>query len=205
MKILLTGATGYIGRRLLPALLENGHQVVCCVRAGNRFLSEFNHPDLTAIEVDFLKPGDISKLPADIDAAYFLMHSMNASTTNFENLEKCIAINFVQYINNTRAKQIIYLSGLVPSSGEISNHLRSRWEVEKILQLSKVPATILRAGIVVGSGSASFEIIRDLSEKLPVMIAPGWLNNRLPANRDQECYPIPDRHARQRNLLREHL
>lgn len=187
MKILLTGATGYIGRRLLPALLENGHQVICCVRAGNRFLAEFQHPNLSAIEVDFLKTDDVGNLPVDIDAAFFLMHSMNVSTKNFENLEKCIAINFVQYINRTRAVQIIYLSGLVPSTGEMSSHLRSRWEVEKILGLSSKPATILRAGIVVGSGSASFEIIRDLSEKLPVMIAPGWLNNR--------CQPIAIRNV----------
>ncbi len=187
MKILLTGATGYIGRRLLPALLENGHKVICCVRAGNRFLEEFNHPNLSTVEVDFLKTNDTSKLPLDIDAAYFLMHSMNVSTRNFENLEKCIAINFVQYINSSKAKQIIYLSGLVPSSGQLSSHLRSRWEVEKILTLSTVPSTILRAGIVVGSGSASFEIIRDLSEKLPIMIAPGWLNNR--------CQPIAIRNV----------
>jgi uncharacterized protein YbjT (DUF2867 family) len=187
MKILLTGATGYIGRRLLPALLENGHQVICCVRAGNRFLEEFSHANLRTVEVDFLKPEDVSNLPTDIDAAYFLVHAMNASTRNFENLEKCIAINFVQYINNSSAKQVIYLSGLVPSKGELSSHLRSRWEVEKILSLSRVPATILRAGIVVGSGSASFEIIRDLAEKLPVMIAPGWLNNR--------CQPIAIRNV----------
>jgi len=187
MKILLTGATGYVGRRLLPALLENGHEVICCVRAGHRFLSEVEHPNLIAVEVDFLKTDDLLKLPVDIDAAYFLMHSMNVSTKNFENLEKCIAINFVQYINNTSAKQIIYLSGLVPSSGELSSHLKSRWEVEKILGLSKIPTTVLRAGIVVGSGSASFEIIRDLAEKLPVMIAPNWLNNK--------CQPIAIRNV----------
>ena len=71
MKILLTGATGYVGRRLLPALLENGHEVICCVRAGNRFLTDFTHPNLSTVEVDFLKPDDIRLLPADIDAAYF--------------------------------------------------------------------------------------------------------------------------------------
>lgn len=187
MRILLTGATGYIGRRLLPALLENGHQVICCVRAGNRFLDEFRHPNLSGIEVDFLKKDDISKLPPDIDAAYFLMHAMNISTKNFENLERNIAVNFVEYLNKTGAKQIIYLSGLVPSSGELSSHLRSRWEVEKILANSRIPATVLRAGIVVGSGSASFEIIRDLAEKLPLMIGPDWLNNR--------CQPIAIRNV----------
>jgi uncharacterized protein YbjT (DUF2867 family) len=187
MKILITGATGYIGRRLLPALLEKNHEVVCCVRAGNRFLEEFKHPNLEVIEVDFLKPHDTYALPLDIDAAYFLMHSMNTSTRNFENLEKCIAINFVQYINRTKAQQIIYLSGLVPLSGKLSSHLRSRWEVEKLLALSKVTTTILRAGIVVGSGSASFEIIRDLAEKLPLMVTPGWLNNR--------CQPVAIRNV----------
>lgn len=187
MKILLTGATGYIGRRLLPALLENGHHVICCVRAGNRFLAEFQHPNLSAIEVDFLKSDDTIKLPIEIDAAFFLMHSMNVSTKNFENLEKCIAINFVRYINTTNAKQIIYLSGLVPAEAELSSHLRSRWEVEKILVQSNIPTTVLRAGIVVGSGSASFEIIRDLSEKLPVMIGPSWLNSR--------CQPIAIRNV----------
>ncbi|MFO7616574.1 MAG: SDR family oxidoreductase [Bacteroidales bacterium] len=187
MRILLTGATGYVGRRLIPALLESGHEVICCVRAGNRFLVENTHPNLSAIEVDFLKPEQIKRLPSNIDIAFFLMHSMNASQKNFENLEKCIAINFVQYINDSSAKQVIYLSGLVPADDDLSPHLRSRWEVEKILKLGKPPVTILRAGIVVGSGSASFEIIRDLAEKLPFMIAPAWLNNR--------CQPIAIRNV----------
>ena len=187
MKILLTGATGYVGRRLLPALLENGHEVICCVRAGNRFLTDFTHPNLSTVEVDFLKPDDIRLLPADIDAAYFLMHSMNVSTKNFENLEKNIAVNFVDYLKGTKARQVIYLSGLVPPTDKMSMHLRSRWEVEKILTQSGTPATVLRAGIVVGSGSASFEIIRDLAEKLPLIIGPSWLNNR--------CQPIAIRNV----------
>jgi uncharacterized protein YbjT (DUF2867 family) len=187
MKILLTGATGYIGRRLLPALLENGHKVVCCVRAGNRFLSDFSHPNLSSVEVDFMKEEDILRLPRDIDVAYYLMHSMNVSPKHFETLEKRIALNFVGYLENTCAAQLIYLSGLVPASAEMSSHLRSRWEVEKILSGGKVPATVLRAGIVVGSGSASFEIIRDLIEKLPLIIGPDWLNNR--------CQPIAVRNV----------
>ena len=187
MKILLTGATGYIGRRLIPALLEAGHDLVCCVRAGNRFLAGNTHPNLSVVEVDFLKPDEIKSLPTNIDIAFFLMHSMSTLQKNFENLEKCIAINFVHYLNDSTARQVIYLSGLVPASGDLSPHLRSRWEVEKILKLGKVPLTILRAGIVVGSGSASFEIIRDLAEKLPLMIAPAWLNNR--------CQPISIRNV----------
>ncbi|HBB92745.1 MAG: epimerase [Bacteroidetes bacterium GWF2_49_14] len=177
MRILLTGATGYIGRRLLPALLEQGHEVTCCVRAGNRFLEDYRHPRLATIGVDFLKAAQLEGLPKDIDAAYFLMHSMSSSTRNFEDLEKCIALNFIGYLEQTSARNVIYLSGLVPATGEMSPHLRSRWEVEKIIRQSIIPSTILRAGIVVGSGSASFEIIRDLAEKLPVMVAPAWLNN----------------------------
>lgn len=157
------------------------------MRAGNRFLEEYQHPNLLTVEVDFLITNDLQKLPLDIDVAYFLMHSMNASMRNFDNLEKCIAINFVHYINLTSARQIIYLTGLVPPEEELSTHLKSRWEVEKILSLSKIPYTILRAGIVVGSGSASFEIIRDLAEKLPLMVAPSWLNNR--------CQPIAIRNV----------
>jgi len=187
MRILITGSTGYIGKRLIPALLEQGHELICCVRAGNRFLEDYNHPRLTTVGVDFLKASQLDRLPLDIDAAYFLMHSMSSSTRNFEELEKCIALNFIGYLERTSARQVVYLSGLVPSSGELSAHLHSRWEVEKILVQGKVPATVLRAGIVVGSGSASFEIIRDLAEKLPFMIAPGWLNNR--------CQPIAIRNV----------
>jgi uncharacterized protein YbjT (DUF2867 family) len=187
MRILITGSTGYIGKRLIPALLEQGHELICCVRAGNRFLEDYNHPRLTTVGVDFLKASQLDRLPLDIDAAYFLMHSMSSSTRNFEELEKCIALNFTGYLERSSARQVIYLSGLVPASGEMSAHLHSRWEVERILSQGKVPATVLRAGIVVGSGSASFEIIRDLAEKLPFMVAPGWLNNK--------CQPIAIRNV----------
>jgi uncharacterized protein YbjT (DUF2867 family) len=176
MKILLTGATGYIALRLLPVLLDAGHKVVCCVRDTNRFDTSM-YPDaaLEAVEANFLKPESLTNIPNDIDAAYYLIHSMSATTSKFEELEAEAASHFIGRIAQTGAQQIIYLSGIV-NEENLSRHLQSRKQVENILRSGTVPLTVLRAGIIVGSGSASFEIIRDLVEKLPVMIAPRWLN-----------------------------
>lgn len=182
MKILLTGATGYIGKRLLPALLEQGHEVICCVRNLNRIGGLEKYKDEVSFwEIDFLKEYDESKAPKDFDVAYYLIHSMASSTSGFSTMEKNAAKNFTKYINSTKASQIIYLTGIV-NEENLSKHLQSRKTVEKILSKSQVPLTVLRAGIVVGSGSASFEIIRDLVEKLPIMLAPTWLKT--------QCQPI---------------
>ena len=182
MKILLTGATGYIGKRLLPILVAQGHDIICCVREKNRFYcpEEFQK-NVTVIEVDFLEIETLSKIPTDIDAAYYLIHSMSGSDNNYDELEKISAENFVFSINKTSAKQVIYLSGIV-NDKSLSKHLASRKKVEDVLNGGKFAMTTLRAGIIVGSGSASFEIIRDLINKLPVMITPRWLNTR--------CQPI---------------
>jgi len=186
MKILLTGANGYIGQRLLPALLESGHEVVCCVRDINRIdLRKYASAGVTVIETDLLKPESLMKIPNDIDAAYYLVHSMGTDGA-FDELEQQAAKNFSQRINQTAARQLIYLSGIV-NDAELSKHLSSRKNVEDILSRGTVPTTVLRAGIIVGSGSASFEIIRDLAEKLPVMIAPKWLYTR--------CQPIAIRNV----------
>jgi len=176
MKILLTGATGYIGKRLLPALLDQGHEVICCVRNKNRLsgLERFRD-NVTFWEVDFLKEIDIDNAPTDFDIAYYLIHSLTVSTSGFTRLEKKAAKNFRNFINQTSACQIIYLTGIV-NDENLSPHLKSRKNVGKILSTSTVPLTTLKAAIIVGSGSASFEIIRDLVEKLPVMITPKWLN-----------------------------
>ena len=187
MKILLTGATGYIGQRLLPVLLEKGHEVFCCVRDKNRF----NFHDLILsrvkiIEVDFLKKETLSNIPCGIDAAYYLIHSMSSTTGDFSSLETTSAKNFAEGIKHSGAKQIIYLSGII-NEKKLSKHLLSRKNVEQILASGSVPLTTLRAGIIVGSGSASFEIIRDLVEKLPVMIAPRWANT--------VCQPIAVRNV----------
>ncbi|MGZ5248531.1 MAG: NAD(P)H-binding protein, partial [Flavitalea sp.] len=111
MKILLTGATGYIAQRLLPALLEQGHEIVCSLRDKNRFnLSAFASAKLSVIEVDFLNKETLKNIPEDIDAAYYLVHSMSVTTGDFSSLESEAASNFAERIEQTNAKQIIYLS-----------------------------------------------------------------------------------------------
>lgn len=178
MKILLTGSTGYIAQRLLPVLLRKGHQVVCCVRDKQRFdASKYDSENIEVIEVDFLKEETLQNIPLNIDAAYYLIHSMSAPTGDFHELEAKAAQLFKSRIQQTTIKQLIYLSGIV-NEQKLSRHLQSRKNVEEILASGNFQLTTLRAGIVVGSGSASFEIIRDLVEKLPLMIAPRWLNTK---------------------------
>jgi len=181
MKILLTGATGYIGKRLLPGLVQEGHTVVCCVRDRRRFNPpESLLPFIEVIELDLLDAESLEVIPKDIDAGYYLVHSMSSSK-DYNSLEKQSATNFAEALKRTSAKQVIYLSGII-NADELSEHLQSRKDVEQILDSSTYSLTTLRAGIIIGSGSASFEIIRDLVEKLPFMIAPKWLNTR--------CQPI---------------
>lgn len=177
MKILLTGATGYIGKRLLPVLVDGGHDVVCCVRDINRF----NPPDsvkatIEVIEIDLLDKHSLNKIPEDIDGAYYLVHSMSSSG-DYDNLEKISAINFREAINKTNLNHLIYLSGII-NEVKLSKHLNSRKNVEIELGKGKYNFTTLRAGIIIGEGSSSFEIIRDLVEKLPVMITPRWLRTK---------------------------
>ncbi|WP_205500374.1 SDR family oxidoreductase [Rufibacter psychrotolerans] len=179
MKILLTGATGYIGKRLLPVLLEQGHEVICCVRDKNRVPAEgaYQHPRVSLLEIDFLQQKETPEAIRNIDAAYYLIHSMSSPHQDFQKLEETSAQNFMQLVAQTAARQIIYLGGIT-NEEKLSRHLASRKKVEEILRQSAVPLTCLKAAIIVGSGSASFEIIRDLVEKLPVMIAPKWLNTK---------------------------
>ena len=181
MKILLTGSTGYIGKRLLPVLVEAGHEVVCCVRDPQRF----NPPDsikqkVSIIEVDLLDEKSLKNIPEDIDGAFYLVHSMSSSS-DYKSLEKISAINFRNALEKTKVKHVVYLSGIVNES-ELSKHLSSRKDVEIELHKGTYSFTALRAGIIIGSGSASFEIIRDLVEKLPIMITPKWLSTK--------CQPI---------------
>ncbi len=184
MKILLTGATGYIGKRLLPLLLEQGHDVICCVRDKKRFPGEgiFSHPRISIIEVDFGKERpvaeNVASQVAGIQAAYYLIHSMSDDTDDFHRLEEISALNFNKLVQQTQARQVIYLGGIT-NEAILSRHLASRKNVEDLLRNSSVPLTTIKAGIIVGSGSSSFEIIRDLVEKLPVMVAPKWLNTRI--------------------------
>lgn len=176
MKILLSGATGYIGKRLLPLLLEEGHNVICCVRNEARSKVPDDREDqVEVIKVDFLEKESLRVIPGDIDAAYYLIHSMSGGSKDFDEKEEAAAINFRDALNKTNARQVIYLSGII-NEDKLSKHLASRKRVEEILHSGKYQCTTLRAGIIIGSGSASFEIMRDLVEKLPVMVAPKWLN-----------------------------
>jgi uncharacterized protein YbjT (DUF2867 family) len=177
MRILITGTTGYIAKRLALQLLEANHQLVCCVRDMNRIPDEIEeHPKCTFIKVDFLEP-ETARIPEDIDVAYYLIHSMATSSNDFETLEEKCAYNFKTLISKTQCKQVIYLSGIV-NDDSLSKHLKSRLQVENILKTDAYALTTFRAGIIVGSGSASFEIIRDIVEKLPVMVTPKWLNTK---------------------------
>lgn len=187
MKILLTGVTGYIAQRLLPVLLENGHQVVCCVRDRSRFnIKKYPTQNILVIEADFLNKESLKNIPADIDLAYYLIHSMSTQNGDFGDMEELCATNFKNNIEKTNAKQVIYLSG-ISNARELSKHLSSRKNVESILSSNQYALTTLKAGIIVGSGSASFEIIRDLVEKLPFMITPRWLKTK--------CQPIAIRNV----------
>ncbi|WP_405399097.1 SDR family oxidoreductase [Maribacter sp. Asnod2-G09] len=175
MKILLTGANGYIGMRILPQLLEMGHEIVCAVRDETRLsVDKETRQQIEVIEIDFLEEPKENVVPQDIDAAYFLIHSMSSSTQDFDEMEAKTAENFNKYVAETQIKQVIYLSGIV-NDNNLSKHLQSRKNVEDILYQGDFNLTVLRAGIIVGSGSSSFEIIRDLCEKLPVMITPKWV------------------------------
>lgn len=178
MKILVTGSTGYIGKRLIPILINEGHDVICAVRDTFRVDKTYLEDEhISIVEADFLNPETLQNIPKDIDVAYYLIHSMSNTSKDFEKLEAKCAINFKNYFETTQVKQVIYLSGIT-NDAFLSKHLQSRKNVEELLESAHYALTIFKAGIIVGSGSSSFEIIRDLVEKLPVMVAPKWLNTK---------------------------
>lgn len=195
MHILLTGTTGYIGRRLLPVLVTQGHKVTCLVRDARRFdldsVDAAYQRHIHVREADLEDPASLEALPLDIDAAYYFVHGMASSYTQFSTLEDTMVRNFAAYLGRTQARQVIYLGGIANAQsapeGKLSRHLESRRRTEELLRASGKPLTVLRAAIIIGSGSASFEIIRDLVEKLPVMVAPKWVKSR--------CQPIAIRNV----------
>ena len=189
MKVLVTGANGYIGMRLIRSLLDAGHEITAVVRDCRRFpVSDFatDESRLQVVEADFLDASTLQNLPQAIDAAYYLIHSMG-SGGDFARKEQQCAANFSEASKANQWKRIIYLGGLAADEGPLSEHLSSRRRVEQILHDSGVPLTALRASIIVGSGSASFEIIRDLAEKLPLLITPRWVHTL--------CQPIAIRNV----------
>lgn len=178
MKILVTGATGYIGKRLIPLLLNDGHEIICPVRDKKRAQNYYkNQKNITLIEADFLNKNSLKDIPKNIDAAYYLIHSMSNSAKEFHALEEKCASNFKEFAENSTIEQVLYLSGITNDTN-LSEHLLSRKNVETTLASEIYALTTFKAGIIVGSGSSSFEIIRDIVEKLPAMIAPKWLNTK---------------------------
>lgn len=172
MRVLVTGATGYVGGRLVPRLLDRGHAVRVLARDPRRIA---DLPFGDAVEVrrgDVLDPGTLTHVLEGIEAAYYLIHSMG-SEGSFAERDRTGARNFAAAAQGV--EHVVYLGGLLPD-GARSEHLRSRAEVGAILRLSR-PTTELRAGPVIGSGSASFEMVRYLTERLPAMIAPRWIRN----------------------------
>lgn len=171
MKILLTGANGYIGARLIPALLEKGHHVVCLVRDPKLFEKQSTYASqVTLVTGDLLRNRSLEALPADIDAAYYLVNAL-PQTSGFAGLEALSAENFVQAINQTTCKQIISLS-------EIDDHLGeaglSRLHVEEILRQADAAITILKSTMIVGHGSIALELLDGLTKKSPIIIASNW-------------------------------
>ncbi len=176
-RILVTGATGYIGGRLVPLLLERGYQVRCLVRDPQRLQGR---PWQTRVEIvsgDVLKPDSLSTAMQGIDCAYYLVHSMG-SGQDFHERDLQAARNFSQAAKSAGVKRLIYLGGLAKEDATLSKHLRSRQETGHALREAGVPVTEFRAAVIVGSGSLSFEMIRYLTERVPVMITPKWVYTR---------------------------
>ena len=176
-KILITGANGFVGKRLILYLLNQGHQIYALCRIKGAKVFAEDRPNLHYIWGDLRNPETIKSVPQDIEAAYYLVHSMSEIVGNLVDTEIEVAEQFLKGVKNSRIKQIIYLGGIINDEKKLSPHLKSRLLVEKTLKQSGIPCTILRASIIIGAGSASFEIIRDLCEKLPIMIAPKWVNS----------------------------
>lgn len=175
MKILVTGATGYVGGRLVPKLLERGHQVQVIVRDRHRLDDVPWRDNVTIVQGDLADPAAVKEAVASQDVVYYLVHSMS-SKGDFEKLERLVATNVASEARKAGVTRIVYLGGLHPE-GPLSRHLGSRKEVGDILMASGVPTIALQAGVIIGSGSASFEMIRHLTEVLPYMPAPKWVRN----------------------------
>jgi uncharacterized protein YbjT (DUF2867 family) len=178
IRCVVTGATGYVGGRLVPRLLEHGYAVRALARNPNKLAKIPWRDDVEVVRGDL---GDTDSLAAafdDADIVYYLVHSMGSSA-DFVAEEAQLARNVVAAANRAGVRRLVYLSGLHPSGADLSPHLRSRTAVGEILLESGIETIVLQAGIVVGSGSASFEMIRHLTDRLPAMTTPKWVHNKI--------------------------
>jgi uncharacterized protein YbjT (DUF2867 family) len=185
MRVLVTGATGFVGGRLVSALLGEGHNVTVLVRDAAAYREGHPTDGVRIVEGDLLEPGSFDAA-MDVEAAYYLVHSMRAGT-DFAERDRRAARNFSRAAGDAGVERVIYLGGLGEERDQLSSHLRSRREVEAILGEGSYDLTTLRAAIVIGAGSTSFDMIRQLAGRLPVMITPKWVRN--------DCQPIAIRDA----------
>ena len=181
MRILVTGATGYIGGRLVPQLLDAGHEVRCLARDPTKLSADSWRARVDVVEGDVLDPDGLRTALEGCDAAFYLIHSMEGGV-DFADRDRRAAENFRDAAAAAGVRRIVYLGGLGDESDELSRHLSSRHEVGRILASGPTPVTELRAAVIIGSGSVSFEMLRYLTEVLPVMITPRWVRTR--------CQPI---------------
>lgn len=175
---LVTGATGYIGGRLIRELLAHGYRVRVLARKPERLK---DHPWISQVEVvagDAHDSSALAKAMKDVDVAYYLLHAL-MSKDNFEQEEKDLAQLFADTAKSNSVRRIVYLGGIIAEHQDLSPHLQSRADTGSILRESGVPTIELRAGIVIGSGSASFEMLRYLTERLPIMTTPKWVESRI--------------------------
>jgi uncharacterized protein YbjT (DUF2867 family) len=179
--VLVTGATGYIGGRLVPSLLDAGYTVRALARSPERLRDMPWADEIEIVRGDASVPTDLDRAMADVDVAYYLLHSL-VEGEGFEETESAMAAAFGDAARRAGVRRIVYLGGLVPASqptDSLSPHLRSRVRVGEVLRASGVPVAELRAAVIIGSGSASFEMLRYLTERLPAMVTPRWVHNRI--------------------------
>jgi uncharacterized protein YbjT (DUF2867 family) len=176
--ILVTGATGYIGGRLVPRLLDEGHRVRCLTRRPEKLDGVEWADRVDIVQGDALDAASVERAMDAIDVVYYLVHSIGTGS-HFEESDRTAATNVVAAAAAAGVRRIVYLGGLVPSGEAASPHLASRAEVGQIFLDGPVPAIVLQAGVIIGSGSASFEMLRYLTERLPVMVTPKWVRSRV--------------------------
>ncbi|MHC4990046.1 MAG: SDR family oxidoreductase [Planctomycetota bacterium] len=176
--VLLTGATGYIGGRLVPHLLQQGWRVRCLVRSARKLEHRpwASDDHVEVVEGDAADEAVLDRAMNGCDATYYLIHSMMAAGPEYRERDRLLATRFAEAASRAGLSQIIYLGGLGETGERLSEHLSSRLEVGDVLREGDVPVTILRAGMIIGSGSASFEILRYLVERLPIMVTPKWVS-----------------------------